>query len=173
MSDATSSADGAGLPQLPLDPDVEADQARTGEARPIHLRPSSLALVFAGGTVGTAAREALSLAIPALNGIPLTILAINVTGAFLLGVLLDALARRGPDLGRRRVLRLLLGTGFMGGFTTYSALAADSAALIGDGRAGAGILYALVTLVVGGAATWAGIAVAASVHRIESRRAAR
>ena len=143
---------------LPSNPDIEVEDASAGPARPVHVRPAYVALVFAGGTVGTAAREGLSLAFPAVNGIPYTILAINLLGAFLLGLLLEALVRRGPDHGQRRTLRLLLGTGFMGGFTTYSALATASAELIGDGRAGAGIGYGLATVLVGAVATIAGIA---------------
>lgn len=150
--------------QLPVDPDLDVDETPSGDPRPVHLRPPYLALVFAGGTVGTAAREALSLAFPPINGIPYAIFGINVLGAFLLGVLLDALARRGPDHGRRRTLRLLLGTGVMGGFTTYSALATDTAALIGGGAV-AGIGYGILTVVIGAAATWAGIATAAVTHR--------
>ncbi|MFT4306846.1 MAG: CrcB family protein [Microbacterium sp.] len=141
----------------------------TGPARPVHLRPASIAVVFAGGAVGTAAREALSLAFPPADGIPFVILGINVTGAFLLGFLLDALVRRGPDESTRRMLRLLLGTGVIGGFTTYSALAADAARLIGSGAVLAGILYGLATVLVGAAATWAGIALAAAAHRARRR----
>jgi CrcB protein len=95
---------------------------------------------------------------PPVKGIPYTIFGINVLGAFLLGVLLQGLSRREPDLGRRRTLRLLLGTGFLGGFTTYSALATDSAALIGNGASGAGVAYALATVLAGAVATWCGIA---------------
>lgn len=123
-------------------------------------RPRLLALVFVGGTVGTAAREGLSLAFPA-DGARYTILVINLVGAFVLGFLLDTLVRRGPDHGRRRQVRLLVGTGLLGGFTTYSALATASAELIRDGAATAGIGYALCTLLGGAIATWAGIAVAA------------
>lgn len=136
--------------------------------RPTHLRPSYLGLALLGGTFGTAAREAISLAVPDLGGIPVAIFAINILGAFCLGLLLDALARRGPDEGGRRTMRILLGTGFMGGFTTYSALAADTAALLGEGAVGSGLGYGLATVLVGGLATWAGIAVAALTHRSDS-----
>ncbi|QPR39250.1 fluoride efflux transporter FluC [Brevibacterium casei] len=139
---------------------------------PTHLRASSLILVAAGGTLGTAAREAISLTVPSLAGIPVAIFGINFLGAFLLGLLLSALARRGPDEGARRRVRLLVGTGFMGGFTTYSALATDAALLLGGvpgtesaggvpavtASTGIGIGYGLATLIIGGLATWAGIA---------------
>ena len=146
--------------ELPIDSDL----ASTG-SRPVHLAWSSILLVLVGGTAGTASREGLSLAIPPVGGIPVAIFAINIVGALFLGALLEALTRRGPDDGRRRSLRLLLGTGFAGGFTTYSALAVDSGLLLTGGNPLAGILYALGTVVVGALATVAGIALAAAHHR--------
>lgn len=151
MSAYPPPADGTGRPS-------------SGPARALHLRPGLILLVALGGTAGTAAREALSLALPPVGGVPTTILGINLLGAFLLGFLLDALARRGPDAGGRRGLRLLLGTGFLGGFTTHSALAADSAVLLGGSAIGPGLAYALGTVLVGAFATGAGVA-AASVVR--------
>ncbi|MGO4692285.1 fluoride efflux transporter FluC [Glaciibacter sp. 2TAF33] len=133
-----------------------------------------MGLVAVGGVFGTAAREGLTLAlpvrIPAAGGFPLAILLINLGGAFLLGWLLEALTRRGPDAGRRRTLRLLLGTGFLGGFTTYSALATDTALILGD-HVGIAVGYSLGSVVAGALATWAGIAVgaAASRHRTGPR----
>lgn len=133
-------------------------------SRPVHLRLPYLGLALLGGTAGTAAREALGLLLPPGSGIPFSILTVNVIGAFFLGLLLDALARRGPDEGRRRRMRILVGTGFMGGFTTYSALATDTAVLIGDEAPSIGLVYAIVTVVIGGLATWAGIATATLAH---------
>ena len=126
---------------------------------------ATFAVVLAGGTAGAAAREALTLALPTTGAIPWTILGINLLGAFLLGLLLDALARRGPDRGRRRTVRLLLGTGLLGGFTTYSALAVRAAELLGAGEVGAGLAYGLGTVLLGGLATWAGILVATLTRR--------
>ena len=149
-------------PQRPLDPDQEFETAQPSQ-RPLHLRPSSIAVVFLGGAVGTGLREALSLAFPPLNGVPWAIFGINIVGAFLLGLLLESLARRGPDVGQRRLTRLLLGTGVMGGFTTYSALAADTASLIGSGRSTMALAYGIATVVIGALATWAGIAAGVSL----------
>lgn len=70
-------------------------------------------LVAAGGTIGTAARLALGLWLP-VDGMPWATLLVNVLGAALLGILTARLPA--PDL------RLFLGTGALGGFTTYSAL---------------------------------------------------
>ncbi|WP_120338973.1 FluC/FEX family fluoride channel [Cryobacterium soli] len=134
-------------------------------ARPVHLRWQYLALVFAGGTVGTALRELLAISVPPVAGVAVVIVGINVVGAFLLGLLLETLARSGPDDGRRRQLRLLLGTGVLGGFTTYSALATDTSLLLADDRVGTALLYALGTVIVGAITAWAGIACGAALHR--------
>lgn len=107
---------------------------------------------------GTLARFGLAEVVPTAAALPFDILLINVTGAFALGLLLEALARRGPDEGRRRVLRLLFGTGFLGGFTTYSALAVDSALLLDAGRAVEGLAYLAASVIAGLVATTAGIA---------------
>ncbi|MFV0534073.1 MAG: fluoride efflux transporter FluC [Cumulibacter sp.] len=134
-------------------------------APPIYLQPRALGLVFVGGTAGAGSREALTLAFSTDGTIDWVIFAINLTGAFLLGFLLENLAGRGPDRGRRRSLRLVIGTGFMGGFTTYSTLAAGTASLIRSGDVAAGIGYAVGTVLLGAVATWAGIALAARARR--------
>lgn len=110
--------------------------------------------------IGTGVRAALAGAFPAVDGISWAILGINVVGAFCLGLLLEALAHRGPDEGRRRTLRLFVGTGVLGGFTTYSTLADDTARLLDVGRWGAGTGYALLSVVLGLAVVVAGLWVA-------------
>lgn len=130
------------------------------QATPVHLRWRYIALVFVGGSLGTAARYLLSVVIPSWQGIPLPTIAVNVVGAFVLGLLLEALVRGGPDEGIRRDLRLLVGTGFLGGFTTYSTFAVESVAL-GSGGLVDFLVYAGGTLVIGAAASAAGILAAA------------
>lgn len=120
--------------------------------------------------MGTAARYLLSSVLPSLGVLPVGTFAINVVGAFLLGWLLEALALRGPDTGRRLRLRLFVGTGVLGGFTTYSAFAVDADGLFVVHQAAAGILYAVATILVGAIASVAGIALGAWLGR---RRAAR
>ena len=117
-------------------------------------------MVSIGGMIGAAARYAAGLAWPTVAGnFPWTTFAINVVGAFALGWLLAGLSR-GPDQGMRRVVRLFVGTGILGGFTTYSALAADTAQLFGAGDGWLAAAYALGTVVVGLGATVAGILLA-------------
>ncbi|GAB3917901.1 hypothetical protein GCM10027613_19080 [Microlunatus endophyticus] len=62
-------------------------------------------------------------------------------------------------------MRLFIGTGFMGGYTTYSTLAVGTAQVIVGGHPWIGAFYALVSVITGAAAGFAGIAVAAEAHR--------
>ena len=145
-------------PELPLDGDVEA--ALRTDVRPAHLQLHLLGLVFLGGSAGTLARWAVGLLVPHVARLPLGTFAVNVVGAFVLGALLEHLARRGPDEGSRRAVRLVFGTGFCGGFTTYSALANDAGTLLRAGLVGHAVAYALGTVGFGLAASALGVQVA-------------
>ena len=143
--------------ELPGDPDFEVDEDPVGRPQPIHVNPSALALVFAGGTLGVLARAGLDHAFPARGGFPVTTFVINVVGALALAILIEALALRGPDAGSRRALRLVFGTGLLGGFTTYSALAVQTDALLRSGQIPTAIVYAVGTVGLGLVASIAGI----------------
>ncbi|AHD21237.1 chromosome condensation protein CrcB [Rhodococcus pyridinivorans SB3094] len=139
--------------------------------RALHLRPSALAAVAVGGLLGTSARYGLGRWFPVESGgWPVTTFAINVLGALLLGFLLEALIRIGPDTSWRQVVRLGVGTGALGSFTTYSALAVDTDLLLRDGELVAAATYALGTVLVGLLATGIGVALGTWFG---SRRAAR
>ncbi len=117
--------------------------------------------VFAGGCVGTLARAALSVAVPDPSaGVPTTTLAINLTGAFVLGWLLRTLALTGSDRGTRRVVRLGVGTGVIGGYTTFSTFDVQSVTLLSRDHVLISLLYLVISLVGGFAAAWAGTALA-------------
>ena len=105
------------------------------------------ALVFAGGFCGTLARYALSAPLLALArlgmpgaslGVPYDILAINLSGACALG-LLYGLVERGTRISPD--LRLTLGTGFLGAYTTFSSLAYGGDKLLLAGNVVASLLY--------------------------------
>ncbi|MBW9204395.1 CrcB family protein [Mumia sp. zg.B17] len=133
------------------------------------LRAASIGLVVFGGTLGAAAREGLVLAGRHTDGALFVVPLANVIGAFILGYLFEALTRTAPAPERTRRSMLLVGTGFCGGLTTYSALATGTAALFDDSRIGIGLAYALGTVVVGAGATLLGIVLASGLH---DRRAA-
>lgn len=127
-----------------------------------------LALVFAGGAAGSLARYAVGLVLGTglvADGWPIGTLSVNLVGALLLGALVESLGRLGPDSGRRRDARLLLGTGVLGGFTTYSMFATEVAQMLLADRPAAGAGYAVATLVIGGAASWGGMLVARGLVR--------
>ena len=132
----------------------------TATGRPNHMRWAPIALVAVGGATGAAGREGLSLVIPEISGVPVAIALVNVVGAFLLGYLYEAVTRLGPGSPTAANLKLLVGTGFCGGFTTYSSLATDTAVLYSHDRPAVATVYALGTVVVGACATFAGLAVA-------------
>lgn len=129
--------------------------------------PGSLALVAAGGTAGVAAREALTLAAPALGmpdggSLPWAVIAANIGGAFILGWLSGALASNTSmhhTTRRGRALRLLLGIGFCGGFTTYSTFAVGVVLLAGPAGPAAAAALAGGTVLAGALASWLGLAV--------------
>ena len=106
-------------------------------------------LVALGGTIGTAARLGLGLVIPDAGGVPVAVLLANVLGALLIGVLASRLPASAD-------LRLLLGTGVLGGFTTYSAFMTGTLGLWADAPLlAAG--YAIGSLVLGLAAAALGL----------------
>lgn len=125
-----------------------------------------LALVFAGGCLGTTVRSELSTAFPqAAHGWPWTTFWINLSGALVLGCLLGALARFGSDEGWRRRARLGLGTGVLGGYTTYSTFAVEVVERQRDSLLALGLGYALVSVVGGILAAAVGLRLGASVRR--------
>lgn len=150
--------------------DVQNHGHSPSRGRPAHFRTVFALAVFCGGVLGTLARYGLSMMIPAPNGWPLPTLLINITGAFLLGMLLEALVRRGPDEGILRLIRLSAGTGFMGAFTTYSALALESVHLAAEQAYLGMALYLMLSLFGGVLASAAGIRAASSCHHRKTRR---
>lgn len=114
------------------------------------LRHAPLGMILVGGAAGTAVRHLLESAFPPAAGHwPWTTFLINVTGAFLLGLLVFALARRGEDAGGLRRLRLTLGTGVLGGFTTYSTFALEVHGLLGADHLWIGLGYAAGSVLTG------------------------
>lgn len=135
-----------------------------------HLDPRMVALVAVGGMVGTGARYLLSATIPPQGGWPTATFVENVVGAFLLGGLLEALLRRGAESRRGRLVRLGLGTGVLGGFTTFSSLGLELERLLAAGAIGTAVAYAAASLACGLLACVLGVVVAARHHRWRRQR---
>lgn len=131
----------------------------------------AMLLVAAGGGVGAPARYVLGeLWPPGPTGLPWSTFAVNVTGSLALGFLLELLTRSGPDTGRRRRVRLLFGTGFLGTFTTYSSLAVEADLLAAHGELGSAVAYAVGSVVVGLVAVAAGVVLAARLSPLVGDR---
>ena len=110
-------------------------------------RYAALLLVGAGGFAGAVARYLVALALPFLStGFPFGTLIVNVSGCLLIGFISELSVTSSlvsPEL------RLLLATGFCGGFTTFSSYMYEIASLLRDGE----MLYASLYLfgsIVGG-----------------------
>ncbi len=115
----------------------------------------AIALVALGGALGAVARLLVTRALP--DAFPWGTLAVNLVGSFAIGWLLASPASR---VAGTPELKLLLVTGVLGGFTTYSAFNHETLALWSAGlRASAG-LYCFGTLVGAWAAGLLGIWVA-------------
>ena len=151
--------------ELLIDPDAPAKPLP-----PLHLRPSAMAWIFAGGIAGTALRYYIEKLLPHDGTAwPWATFLINLSGAFVLGGLLEGLARLGDDSGWRRRARLCAGTGFCGAFTTYSTFALEIVLLGRHGYLGTAVSYGLLSVVGGVVTAWLGIVVMASVHRRRPR----
>ncbi|WP_164996638.1 fluoride efflux transporter FluC [Actinomyces minihominis] len=125
-------------------------------------------LVFAGGAVGALLRYLIDLLAGSESVFDWDIFLINLSGAFLLALLVGWVTGAGsPTIGQQR-LRLLLGTGMMGGFTTYSTLALDTATNLQQGLSGSAVVYSLGTVVVGAGLSLVGLLVGRRLARTGS-----
>ena len=116
-----------------------------------------LLIVGAAGALGSASRYAVTGLVNRLaaSAFPWGTLCVNVLGCLLFGVLMQmALA---GDLISRDV-RLALTTGFLGGFTTFSAFGYETYRGITDGMVGMAAVNVLVSVVLGVLAIWGGTA---------------
>ncbi len=113
------------------------------------------------GFVGAILRYAVTWIVTAAapRGFPYGTLTVNLTGCFFLGILFTLLRDRAVS----DVLRLAVGVGFLGAYTTFSTFAYEVYDL-GRVRPAAALTYASASLLVGLAAVWAGIQV---VHFME------
>ncbi len=117
----------------------------------------SILLVGTGGFLGSALRYLISYQLESkiLSSFPYGTFAVNLIGSFILGMLIGSTIRDTitPEA------RLLLATGFCGGFTTFSTFSYEFFAMIQDGQFHLGLAYIMVSLIGGLIAIWAGILV--------------
>ncbi|MBL1084522.1 CrcB family protein [Streptomyces actinomycinicus] len=124
-----------------------------------------VAVVALGGAVGALARYALALALPTpAGGFPWATFWTNVSGCAAMGVLMVLVTE---VWAAHRLLRPFLGTGVLGGFTTFSAYAVDIRDLVGAGHPGPGLAYLAATPCAALAAVWLA---SAATRRVLIRR---
>lgn len=122
-------------------------------------------MVFAGGTLGTVARYLIDLAFDPAGAFALDIFIINIVGATLLAGAVGYITGSGEPSVNQLRFRLFVGTGMMGGFTTYSTLAFHTAEQGVSGDWGGGATYALVTVLVGAVCSAGGLWVGRRARR--------
>lgn len=119
------------------------------------------ALVASGGALGATARYHVGrlvtelVGVRVVDGFPWATLIVNVAGSLLMGLLVGWFARSGSSEG----LRLLLGVGVLGGFTTFSTFSLEMMLLIQRGTPSLALAYAAVSVVAGLGALWLGLIV--------------
>lgn len=128
----------------------------TGTATGVPGSFDALVLVAVGGTLGTGLRWLLGAATGSTTGLNAGAVLANVVGAFALGLLVARLDGPSFSPARRQRLRLFVGTGVLGGFTTYSAFAVHAADLAVDGAIEKVLWQSLAMVAVGLLAAWLG-----------------
>ncbi len=161
--------------RLPIDPDIggdpdvatgaAADTAAASHRTPGGHRPGTqsaiLGAIALGGFAGGLARYGLGQAFPVPHGeFPATTFAVNVSGSFILALLLVFVLEIWPPT---RYLRPLLATGFCGAYTTFSTWMVDADRLISAGRYATAAWYLLGSLGAGLAATSLGLTIGRAV----------
>lgn len=113
----------------------------------------NLLFVMLGGGAGSALRYLISQWLGKVGHFPLSTFLVNVLGSFAIGWLLTHFGNS------QQALKLLLITGFCGGFTTFSTFSAENMQLVEDGQYSTFVLYALGSLVLGLAAAYLGASI--------------
>ncbi len=128
------------------------------------LSPLAASLhVALGGAIGAVLRYQLGRGLTAWLGpqtvmaFPWATLAANVIGSLAMGLLFGWMAKHGPAESEQ--MRLLLGVGLMGGFTTFSAFSLEMMMLIERGQAMTAVSYSLVSILAGLTALYVGLIV--------------
>jgi CrcB protein len=121
---------------------------------------SHVLIVAAGGALGTVCRHLVGSAGLRMlgSGFPWWTLAVNVVGSTAIGLVAGWLAHRIDAIGMNA--RLFLTTGFLGGFTTFSAFSLDTLTLWERGQTSLAATYVAASLALSLGGTVAGLAIA-------------
>jgi fluoride exporter len=122
--------------------------------RPSGPGVADVAAVAGGGGLGSVARYLLTAAFPAGAGFPWAVFAVNVSGCFLLGLLMIYLLEVWPP---RRFLRPFLAIGVLGGYTTFSTYAGGVMTMLTRHAFALADAYALSSVLAALIAVWAGL----------------
>ncbi len=107
---------------------------------------------FVGGIARYLSQQFVQKHFP--SSIPLSTLSVNILGSFLIGIVY-ALAEKSKIISPE--MRILLATGFCGGFTTFSAFTYENIRLLEDGEFYYTAFYVLISISLGFLAVWFGI----------------
>ena len=121
--------------------------------------PVSYFLILAGGGVGSLARYLVGSAVMTrfVTRFPLGTLVVNVSGSFLIGLLMTLLTER---LQPHPNWRLVLVVGFLGGYTTFSSFEWETYAAVREGGFWIGLANVVGSVTLGYAAVWLGAVLA-------------
>jgi fluoride exporter len=134
----------------PVDPDVSVALERS--------ELKTLVAVCLGAMLGAAGRYFIERAWPTgLDSFPWSTLLINASGSLALPFVVVAAVEAWPDAW---LLRPALGTGVLGGFTTFSTFALEQRQLFGDGALATGLIYLASTFALCTLAAWLGLHIA-------------
>ncbi|NIJ08308.1 CrcB protein [Sphingomonas vulcanisoli] len=118
-----------------------------------------LILVMLGGALGAGFRY--NIGVVALRNLgadfPYATLMINILGGFLMGVLAGSLARPPLTGPNAEPLRLFLGIGVLGGFTTFSSFSLETVNMLNRGAPVLAAGYALASVIGSVLALYAGL----------------
>jgi fluoride exporter len=120
-------------------------RANSGSSAP--EAPLRLAAIAVGGALGTLARYGVERAVVgSAAGFPWATFAVNVSGSFLLGLIMTLVVERWPPT---RFVRPFAAIGFCGGFTTFSTVTVETAQRAQHGHIALAVGYVVATLVAG------------------------
>jgi CrcB protein len=147
----TRAVPGPDEPPMATDPDV--DLRVPAQRRELAAHPAAvLGAIAVGGALGALGRFGVATALPTATGaFPWSTFAINVSGCFLIGVLMVAITEVWTA---HPLVRPFLGVGVLGGYTTFSTSVVDFQRLVTAGAAATGLAYLAGTLVAALAALW-------------------